>query len=393
MKDTVRRKIWVRAGGRCAMCGEYLLDGDIGSDTPTIGEAAHIKGKRRGPANSTSKSSSRSPRHEFLLPGEDPDNPDNILLLCRPHHTQVDAEINAGTIDVPTLRNIKTVHERRILKATEMAMSDRTVVVRVIGDIYGETVQCSRLEATGACMRSGERIPDFALALDHATIECDLRGLPGEGVGTAAYFDAACAAIDELVDGRLRDGVARDHIGHVSLFGFARLPLLVYLGARLGDAVSAEIYQRSRLTETWDWPSDGGRAGFVVRAPESSAADQVVVIANVSGTIQSEELPETVRALPTYELRVDDDTDADANVIRTREDLKRLQRSFYELLAKIEENHKGPSVVHLFAAAPLSAAIAFGRAINSQVFPTITVYHRDRNGYASAVTISPLLGL
>ncbi len=367
------------------MCGDYLLDGDIGSTETTIGEAAHIKGKRRG--RGKSKRASRSARHEFLLPGENPDDPDNVMLLCRPHHTQTDAEVNAGTIDVETLRGIKRLHERRTFRATAMAVADRTVVIRVIGDLYGDTIQCSRLEATGACMRAGQRIPDFALALDHATIECDLRGLAGEEAGAPDYFAAACRAIDELVDGKLRDGLVNDHIGHLSIFAFARLPLLVYLGSRLGDAVSTDVYQRSRVTESWDWLESDHEAGFTVSAPEPSEEAEAVVLLNVSGTIQRDELPRSLQAMPAYEIRADDNTVADANVIRSQADLKRFELAFYELLGHIEERHKTVQTLHLVAAAPLTAAISVGRTINPQVFDSIAVYHRNGDDYEVALRL------
>lgn len=388
MKETVRRKIWVRAGGRCCMCGEYLLDGDIGSPIPTVGEVAHNKGRRRGGPSSRPVGRSKSPRHEFLLPGEDPDDPDNLLLLCPTHHIQVDAESNAGTIDVEILRAIKSTHEKRIRQATAMVGADRTAVVRVIGDLYGESVQCSRLEATGAVLRATQRMPDFALAMDHATIECDLRGLGGEGDGSAVYFSAAIASIDELVDGRLSDGIATDKIGHISVFAFARLPVLVYLGARLGDAISSDLYQRSRLTESWEWPDVGREATFVVSAPAADDSNEVVLAVSASGTIQRHELPEHLRGLPIYELATGDGTVADANVIRTASDLKRLQAAFYEALGRIEEGHKPVEVLHLVAAAPLSAAVAMGQALNRQVFHTVSIYHRHNRTYESAVALS-----
>ena len=196
MKDSDRRKVWVRSGGRCAVCGFYLLDGDIGSAEPNIGEAAHIKGKRRtGQRNPDTATKSKSPRHEYLLPGEDPDDPDNVVLLCPSHHPQIDATANLDAFNVDTLKAAKRQHERRIREATKMVTRERTVVLRVIGDLYGNTVQCTRLEATGACLRTGDRFPDFALAVDHATIECDLRGRPGEQAGSNEYFADACRAI------------------------------------------------------------------------------------------------------------------------------------------------------------------------------------------------------
>ena len=371
------------------MCSAYLLDGDIGSAEPNVGEVAHIKGKRytrrRDPAASTK---SRSPRHEYLLLDEDPDDPENLMLLCPSHHPQIDAASNLDAFDVDTLRAAKRHHERRIREATAMVKRERTVVLRVIGDVYGDTVQCTRLEATGACLRTGDRFPDFALAVDHATIECDLRGRPGEQAGSDAYFADACRAIDELVDGRLRDGIARDHIGHVSVFAFARLPLLVYLGSKLDDSFSTDIYQRSRRTQAWDWPNNADALDFVVETPAPSPATAVNVVVNASGSIHRGELPDDLQGLPTYTIRLAGDRPPHANAIESRATLDHFRSACYNLFAAIEDNHKQTRDIHLIAAMPLSAAVTVGQAINPQVLERVTVYHRADGHYVSSLEIS-----
>lgn len=389
MKPLDRRKVWVRSGGRCAVCGVYLLDGDIGSAEPNIGEAAHIKGKRRtGERNPDIPTKSRSPRHEYLLPGEDPDDPDNVMLLCPSHHPQIDATANLDAFDVDTLKTAKRQHERRIRVATKMVTRERTVVLRVIGNLYGNTVQCTRLEATGACLRTGDRFPDFVLAVDHATIECDLRGRPGERDGSDAYFADACRAIDELVDGRLRDGITRDHISHVSVFAFARLPLLVYLGSKLDDSFSTDIFQRSRRTQSWDWPVTTNDLDFVVETPEPARVDVLNVVVNVSGSIHPYELPEALQGLPTYTIRLAGDTPPHANVIESRATLDHFRSACYDVFAAIELHHKQARDIHLFAAIPLSAAVTIGQAINSQVLECVTVYHRAGSRYLPSLRIS-----
>lgn len=371
------------------MCGRYLLDGDIGSATTNVGEVAHIKGKRRTRRDdSVSPTKSKSPRHEYLLPGEDPDDPDNLMLLCPSHHPLIDASANLEAFDVDVLKAAKRNHEHRIREATEMVTRERTVILRVIGDLYGDTVQCTRLEATGACLRTGDRFPEFALAIDHSTIECDLRGRPGEQTGSNAYFADACRAIDELVDGRLRDGITRDHISHVSVFAFARLPLLVYLGSKLDDSFSTDIYQRSRRTQSWDWSDTASAIDFIVDAPEPANVDALNVIVNVSGTIHQSELPEELQVLPTYTIRLAGDATPHANVLESRATLDHFSSACYDLFAAIELSHKQARDIHLFAAVPLSAAVTIGQAINPQVLECVTVYHRADGCYLPSLKIS-----
>jgi hypothetical protein len=43
--DNVRLEVWVRCGGRCAICNRYLLDGGMTGRTLRLGELAHIVGR------------------------------------------------------------------------------------------------------------------------------------------------------------------------------------------------------------------------------------------------------------------------------------------------------------------------------------------------------------
>lgn len=53
------------------------------------------------------------------------------------------------------------------------------------------------------------------------------------------------------------DGVRLNSTSRIAVFGFARIPLLVHLGARLNDKVNALIFQRQRgdATNAWRWPT------------------------------------------------------------------------------------------------------------------------------------------
>jgi hypothetical protein len=76
-----RLKVWVRSGGRCAICNRYLLEGDLGASELTFGEMAHIVGQQ---------ASERSPRGLEDLDSSERDNADNIVLLCDDEHDEID---------------------------------------------------------------------------------------------------------------------------------------------------------------------------------------------------------------------------------------------------------------------------------------------------------------
>jgi hypothetical protein len=71
---TERLKVWVRAGGICAICKSYLLESSLTAREVTRGELAHNVGQ---------KQSARSPRGMHSLPEAERDTADNVVLLCR----------------------------------------------------------------------------------------------------------------------------------------------------------------------------------------------------------------------------------------------------------------------------------------------------------------------
>lgn len=61
-------------------------------------------------------------------------------------------------------------------------------------------------------------------------------------------------------------------IEHLSVFAIARLPLAIYLGAQLDDAVATDSYQRHRATDSWIWPDDDPGTTFGTKVARRSAA-------------------------------------------------------------------------------------------------------------------------
>jgi hypothetical protein len=170
--DRERLKLWVRSGGRCAICNRYLLEGDLSPRELTFGELAHIVGQQATPG---------SPRglEENLTP-EERDNADNLILVCDDEHDELDRNGSRDQFTVDFIRDLKRRHEDRIRHVTGFAEDQHTTILRVVGDLRGNAVEVSRDAAAGAVIRDGHRFPRFPLAYDRHSIEIDLRNIPGE---------------------------------------------------------------------------------------------------------------------------------------------------------------------------------------------------------------------
>jgi len=374
-----RMKVWVRSGGRCAVCGAYLMEGTLTRRQVFLGELAHIVGQH---------DTASSPRGQVVAMSEaDRDKAENLMLVCAGEHQEIDRNGVLDVLTVGKLRKIKYDHEDWIRRVTGLDRNRRTVVLRMIGRIRGNDVELTKPTASDAVLRCDDRFPDFPLSFQEYGVEIDLRDLPGETGGGDAYWSAGMAKINEVIDARLGEGLRGEHVAHLSVFAFARLPLLVYLGSRLDDTFEVAIYQRHRRGETWVWPHDGQNVRFDVEEPPQVRGEDASLILNVSGTIHPNELPREVAALPTFVLRPDSGVPG-TDTIATRASLDAFMASVRAALSAVEARNKHVRRLHVFGALPLSAAVALGRAHDPHVHPELIIYDRAGAEYCRALRIS-----
>jgi hypothetical protein len=375
LPELERLKAWVRSGGRCVICNRYLLEGDLGYRELTFGELAHIVGQQN---------TEKSPRGLGDPDIDDRDVAENVLLVCDDEHDEIDKRGSSDLFSVELLRQLKREHEERIFHVTGFAPDRRTIPIRMIGHLRGNAVEIDRNTATAAVIRGAQRFPRFPLSY-RDSIEIDLRNIPGENVAGDAYYGPAMVAIDDVIDHKLHEGITREEIQHVSVFAFARIPLLVYLGTKLDDNVPVDIYQRHRSTDAWEWPDPDGDATFTIGAPDATSGTEAVLVMNVSGSIHLNELPAELAQLPVFTLAVDQTPAPD--IFSGPNALASFNTAVRSLLSHIEAGHKRLSTLHVFAAVPMSAAIAFGKVFDPSVHPSVILYDRTDDGYQVGLKI------
>lgn len=337
-----------------------------------LGELAHIVGQQ---------ASSGSPRGQDPMPDQDRDLADNLMLLCGDDHKEID---DASVVDDFTrtwLRERKRAHEDRIFHLTGLTEDRSTTVIRMIGDVRGQSVGLTRKTAAMTVVRSADRYPLFLESYSRHGIEIDLRQILGESAATAEYYRMARQVIDAAM-ARLREGASSDGVRHLSVFAFARLPLLVYLGSCLDDTIATDIYQRHRLNEAWTWPHDAPVVDFTTTTATTPKSEAVLTL-NVSGTIQTNEIPDHLAALPTYQLAPSTEV-AQPDTLRSRRSLANFEAQLRLLMAHLERAAKGTKRLHVLPALPVSAAITLGRIHDPQVHPGLTIYDRTPHGYRLA---------
>ncbi len=373
--EAERLKLWVRSGGRCALCKKYLLEGELTRLPLFLGESAHMIG---------AQDSDASPRGRASLPLDQRNLAENLILLCPDHHAESDKKLAERLITIEWLTEQKRKHESWIRQVTGLDPKRTTTVLRLIGDLRGTSVELDKETATAAVVRTDARFAEFYLSADDAGIEINLREMPGEATPNADYWRRCQEKIDTVINHKLIEAVRNGHLKHLSVFAFARLPLLTYLGSKLDDTYEVEIYQRQRSSESWGW-SETDAATFTVSRSDLAGPEAVLVL-NVSGTIDETALPADRRGLPVFRVAIDGGPGVDA--IASRASLRAFEKTVRDLFASFEEGGKTIRVLHVFGALPISAAVVLGRAHDRHVHPTLALYDRTDGAYNLALEIS-----
>lgn len=379
LSDLDRRILWVRAGGRCTLCKQYLLEGELTTAEVPLGEGAHIVG---------AVDSEKSPRGKNPLPVSDRDTVDNVMLACSTCHNEADKLKVADLLDTTFLLERKREHEADIKLQTGLLRDRRTAVLRMAGNIRGAVVELPRRAAADAVIRCSQRFPFFLQSYDRQGIEIDLQQLAGEHPLNADYYRLAVAAIDTIIDNHVMPGIRNGDITHISVFAIARLPLLIHLGAKLDDGSPADVYQRHRATNSWSWPEidDPGTDFDVIATANDPDAAAGVLVTNLSGTAAPAELPDDLDELPTWTLTPT--TGAAEDVFAHPAVLDRFAAAIRKFFTALEGTHKPLRVLHVIGPLPLSGAVTLGRVLKSTgLRPLVICYDRDDAGYRRAVEI------
>lgn len=378
--ESTRRLVWAAAAGRCTFCNRLVTENeDLGVEVP-IGELAHNVGWGEG-----------SPRGDSDLDEEERRSASNLLLLCRNCHKPADDGGVIGHFTVEQLTRLKREHEQRIRFLTDVG-GDRTAsVIRVVGTIRGSQPELTYDTVLGATVAAGY-FPTFLPNAYKAEYEADLRSIAQPG--SRAYFDACTGQLQALFE-RVNEGIRRDEVRRLAVFGFARIPVLVFLGSRLDDKIPTLVFQRQRSDgdDAWRWPSEAGEAvTFRVEVAKSGSKESgVSLVLNLSGTVQTGDLPPAVQQSDTvYVLEPSAPASPGVSVVSSAATLANFEDAMRSFLAGLEESNGDVGHISIFPAVPVSAAVSIGRVLMPGVTPAVKVFDRDDRGvFFEALEIRP----
>ncbi len=370
----VKVKLWVAAGGRCQYpgCNTALYCDDVTLAEMNRSYVAHIVAD-----------SPDGPRGDEVLSPKLTKDFSNLMLLCDTHHRLIDREDLAGH-PVELLQHFKKDHEARIEHVTGLDSKRKTYVITYAANI-GRRKGRIAPEQVRAAVLAQDMYPATPGSID---LDMTQNATTDE---RATFWKTECENIDGFmaarVCGRGPDG---NEMKHLSVFALAPIPLLIYLGWKLGDILPMEIYQRHRATEDWVWPSsgeDGQPYSVDVVRPARKGASDVILELSLSDTID----PDSIRRVlddeqPWYRLSI---PEPNRDHLKSKARLREFSDLYHRTLTRISAGVGKDCTIHLFPAVPVSVAVQMGRSLLPKADARIQVYdyNRDGNGWLTALCI------
>src|SRR5262249_14452906 len=131
---------------------------------------------------------------------------------------------------------------------------------------------------------------------DSQGVVIDLSDIPDDGDdGGMSFYQIATQLIAQKIAPLYERGIDIEPIEHISVFAFAPIPLLVYLGNQINDKVTADLFQRHKDTEDWSWKSSDSVVKYQFQQLQDGLdPSKIALVLSLSGIIAIETLPQEI---------------------------------------------------------------------------------------------------
>jgi hypothetical protein len=363
-------RLWVLAAGRCEFqgCNDLLLHDDLTLSEGNYSNISHIISW-----------TPTGPRGDAVLSPKLAKDISNLMLMCQKHAKLIDDKKYIPFYTAEKLLMFKKMHEERIGIQTEIQAARKTLVLRLESNIRGRKVQVAQPDVYSALLEAG-RYP-----ADEKGVLIDLTGI--KYAPDKAFWDTSARQIEAELASAFRVGNDGARHSHLSIFALAPIPLLAYLGFRLGNTVPADIYIKMR-GRNWLLQQKTPRAQLSARRPKRARGKHVALSIAISGSVSSSSIYKaTGMRLPIYEIKI---RRPGLDSIRSAEDLEVFRELYRSVMDEIRERHGKKARVHLLAAIPSCVAVVCGREILHGVDPKVILYEHGTqfSGFMPAITIN-----
>jgi len=354
--EKVKIQVWTEAAGRCQFrgCNKALWRNELTLSQTNFSEMAHIIGASEDGPRGNDESD------DLAI------DPENLMLLCRDHHKEIDDSTVNEKYTVEYLNEMKQEHINRVrMLLNQPSKRSRPLVLSSL--IGGQSGIFGVRSITSALL------PDYPDKPFEDWITIEIGSFERKNM---TEWEVAAGKIQAELES-LKRGVDKNIIEHVSVFGLAPQPLLMYLGLQLGDKITARIFEPRRTEDQdkkWLWSNDDSSDDIEFNSSciKNGTTNDVVLLIAISDFLQEDKYSGMVlEGHHVYSLTVE--TPVQGGITKESEKASFIRECRF-LLNKIQSEVGRDCTIHVLPAMSASLSIEFGRLIQPTKDPAIIIY-------------------
>lgn len=353
-----------KAAGRCEFegCGKILYEEILTRRNIRNSVVAHIVA-----------SSPDGPRGDRLRSHALSAELSNLMLLCPEHHNLIDSQVN----EYPEARLIamKHAHEESVKRLCGYLQAQPSEMLSLISPIKGHDRISLDPQAQAQAL-----LPDHYAA-----------AVPGQIIYAESHH--AYRSVDYWLDveqqlmttfeQRVRPVLQANLAQHYSVFTIAPMPLIMKLGAILGDKSSWAVYQFFRESKSWCWPTLEQTNEFEMCHHQKREGTRIALVLSLTADITLERIDTAFEADSIITVRA---KRFGVDCIQSLKDLNAFWHCYQNACDYVKNNIPGVEEIAVFPSMPTSAAFEVGRRYMRGVYPRMKIYDDD-NGFFETLTI------
>ncbi|MDR6539030.1 SAVED domain-containing protein [Variovorax soli] len=351
----VRRDLWVAAAGRCEFrgCCKPVNRDFLTKARCKVGEYAHIIADSPGGARGILGESERLAA-----------DPNNLMLACFDCHARIDRDGKSNEFTAEQLRAMKREHEARIERvysATGVVESTPIIMSFPIG-AHVPVIDVRNIHYAMLTNSNFNRFPTAAY------IHIDKSNFHLQDNDPDFWANAQRALTQQYEQRVLPELTSRGGAAHLTIAGFAPIPMLMKLGALVGDKTPATILDLPGEKWLWDTREACPEPEYTYTVP-ATLSREVSVVVSISGRAKhpvGRDVVEFQAVAP------------DRGIIRKEVHLQQFRTSFNAFLQLLFA--AGGRILHIHPATPLAASIEIGRLLLPKTFEEVHVWEWQAPG-------------
>lgn len=366
--EKIKNQLLVKSAGRCQYrgCNKSLYNDIVTKRNFNQSYIAHIVGDiPTGPRGDVF----RSP----LLAK----NLSNLMLMCDTHHRLIDIVDETGHPEA-LLLTMKKEHESRIETATAILPNMHSHMLTYKSNVGMHTPEMSYQSLSDYLK------PDYYPAIAD-TIDLSLSNSLQRD-RDAAFWATEEENLKTQFNRKLLQNFTKGEIKHLSIFGFAPIPLLIKLGTLINDIYPAEIYQPVRNPKTWKLNDGTIEVKYIV----AHAVDRHKTVAlniSLSGTITNDRITDVIgNEASIYTVTIDTPFN---DYLKSKRHLQDFSIEIRKLFDYMKAKHSVDTPIHIFPAIPIAKAIELGRVWMPKADMPLFIYDQNtaNGGFTKVIEI------